>query len=70
MLISVVEYSRNKSHVAVVKSIRTVAVEINSINGLQDFLKTENMHNSAFRYKLDVSNKIRKVLIYKEKLTF
>ena len=45
-------------HVAVVKSTKTVVVETNSINGLQDFLKTENMHNSAFRYKLDTSCKI------------
>ena len=58
MLISVVEYTQNKSHVAVVKNIRIVAAEVNSINGLQDFLKTENMHNSAFRYKLDTSCKI------------
>ena len=58
MLSSVVEYRQNKSHVALVKNIKTVAVETNSINGLQDFLKTENMHNSAFRYKLDTSCKI------------
>ena len=57
MLSSVVEYRQNKSHVALVKNIKTVAVETNSINGLQDFLKTENMHNSAFRYKLDTNRK-------------
>ena len=39
MLISVVEYTQNKSHVAVVKNIRTVAVEISNINGLQDSAK-------------------------------
>ena len=57
MLISVVEYSRNKNHVEVVRSIRIVAVETNSINSLQDFYKNENMHNSAFRYKLDTNDK-------------
>lgn len=43
--------------VEVVKSIRTVAVETNSINSLHDFYKNENMHNSAFRYKLDTTYK-------------
>jgi len=38
--------------VALVKNIRTVAAKTNSINGLLDFSKTQNMHNSAFRYKL------------------
>ena len=70
MLGSVVEYTRNKSHVAVVKNIRTVAVEISNIKGLQDFAKTQNMHNCAFRYKLDTSDKILKALIYKGKLIF
>ena len=39
----------------VVKSIRTVVVETKNINGLQNFYKTQNMHNYAFRYKLDTS---------------
>jgi len=42
-------------HVEVVKSIRTVVVETKNINGLQNFYKTQNMHNYAFRYKLDTS---------------
>ena len=50
-----------KSHVAVVKNIRTVAVETNNINELQDFEKTWNMHNSAFRYKLDTNSKTENV---------
>ena len=70
MLSSVVEYTQNKSHVAVVKSIRTVAVKTNNINGLQDFTKSQNMHNSVFRYKLDTSSKICKALIYKSKHIF
>jgi hypothetical protein len=48
----------NHVHVAVVRSIRTVAVETNDINDLRDFEETRNMHNSAFRYKLDTSCKI------------
>ena len=70
MLISVVEYSRNKNHVVLERNTKNVVVETNSINSLQDFYKNENMHNSAFRYKLDTSCKMRKVLIYKLKLTF
>ena len=70
MLFSVVEYTQNKSLVAVVKNIRTVAVEINNINGLRDFTKTQNMHNYASRYKLDISCKISKALIYKGKHIF
>ena len=46
-----------KGHVAVVRSIKTVAVEISNIKRLLDFIKTQNMHNSAFRYKLDTSMK-------------
>jgi len=53
--------------VTVERSIRTVAVETNNINGLQDFTKSQNMHNSAFRYKLDTNGKTCKVLKYKEK---
>lgn len=49
-------------HVEVVRSIKTVAVKINNINGLQDFTKSQNMHNSAFRYKLDTSYKFMKSL--------
>ena len=55
---------------AVVKSTKIVVEEINSINGLQDFQKTQNMQNCAFRYKLDTNGKSLKVLIYKAKLTF
>ena len=47
---------------AVVKNIRIVAVEANSINSLRGFAKSQNMHNSAFRYKLDTSGKNCKVL--------
>ena len=63
MLISVVEYTQNKSHVAVVKNIRIAAAEVNSINGLQDFRKTQNMHNYVFRYKLDTSCKFIKSVL-------
>ena len=38
------------------KNIRIVAVKTNNINGLRGFTKTQNMHNSAFRYKLDTSD--------------
>jgi len=38
-----------------VKNIRIVAAETSNTKGLQDFAKTQNMHNSAFRYKLDTS---------------
>ena len=55
---------------ALVKSIRTVAVEANSINSLKGFAKSQNMHNSAFRYKLDTSGKNCKVLKNKEKRYF
>ena len=65
-----VELGKTNVHVALVKSIRTVAVKVNNINGLQDFTKSQNMHNSAFRYKLDTSRKICKVLIYKSKHIF
>ena len=61
---------KNTSHVAVVRNIRTVAVETSNTKGLQDFLKTQNMCNCAFRYKLDTSGKILKALIYKEKHIF
>ena len=61
---------KNTSHVAVVKNIRTVAIETSNTKGLQDFLKTQNMCNCAFRYKLDTSGKILKALIYKEKHIF
>jgi len=44
-------------HVAVVRSIKIVAVKTNNINGLQNFYKTQNMHNFAFRYKLDTNGK-------------
>lgn len=60
----------NYYHVAVVKNIRTVAVETNNTNGLRGFTKTQNMHNCAFRYKLDTNAKICKALIYKAKLIF
>ena len=46
------------SHVEVVRSIKTVVVETNNVNGLQDFKQTQNMHNSAFRYKLDTSSSL------------
>ena len=70
MQIYAVEYTQNKSHVAVVRSIRTVAVKISSINDSRDFQKTQNMHNSASRYKLDTNGKNLKTLIYKAKLIF
>ena len=54
----------------VVKNTRTVAVKADNINGLQDFTKSQNMHNSVFRYKLDTSSKICKALIYKSKHIF
>ena len=57
-------------HVAVERSIRTVAVKTNNTNGLQRFTKSQNMHNSAFRYKLDTSGKNCKVLKNKEKHIF
>ena len=46
------------AHVEVVRSIRTVAVKTNNINGLLGFTKSQNMYNSAFRYKLDTSAKL------------
>ena len=52
------------------KNIKTVAVENSNTKRLQDFVKTQDMHNCAFRYKLDTSYKNSKVLIYKEKRTF
>ena len=55
---------------AVVRSIRIAAVKANNINDLQDFTKSQNMHNSAFRYKLDTSGKNCKVLKDKEKRYF
>lgn len=55
---------------AVVRSIRIAAVKISNIKGLQDFTKTQNMHNCAFRYKLDTSGKILKALIYIENTHF
>ena len=50
-----VELTKTNVHVEVEKSIRTVAVKTNNINGLRDFTKSQNMHNSAFRYKLDTN---------------
>ena len=55
---------------AVVKSTKIVVVKTNNINGLRDFAKSQNMHNSAFRYKLDTSGKNCKVLKNKEKRYF
>ena len=55
MLISVVEYRQNRHHVVLERNIRTVAAETCNAKGLQNFVKTKNMHNSAFRYKLDTS---------------
>ena len=54
-------------HVAVGRNIKIAAVKISNINGLRDFTKSQNMHNSAFRYKLDTNGKTFKVLKYKEK---
>ena len=54
----------------VVRNTKIAVEEINNINGLQNFYKTQNMHNCAFRYKLDTSDKILKALIYKGKLIF
>ena len=42
-------------HVAVERSIRHAAAETSSIKGLRGFVKTQKVHNSAFRYKLDTS---------------
>jgi len=53
--------------VAVAKNIRTATVKTSNINGSQGFAKSQNMHNSAFRYKLDTNGKTCKVLKYKEK---
>ena len=55
---------------AVVRNTKTVAVETNSINDFRNFGKTQNLHNSAFRYKLDTSGKNCKVLKNKEKRYF
>ena len=60
----------NLVHVAVVRNTKTVAVETNSINDFRNFGKTQNMHNSAFRYKLDTSGKNCKVLKNKAKRYF
>ena len=51
-------------HVEVVRNIKIAVVETNNINGLRGFTKSQNMNNSAFRYKLDTSCKILYVLIY------
>ena len=59
-----------KGHVAVERSIRTVEVKTNNNNGSRGFTKSQNMHNSAFRYKLDTSSKNLKALIYKENHIF
>ena len=55
------KWTNFKIHVAVVRSIRIVVVEINSINDSRDFKKTQNMHNSAFRYKIDTNSKTENV---------
>ena len=59
---SVVEYRQNKSHVGLVRNIRTVVVKTSNNKGLRDFRKTQNMHNSASRYKLDTSYDFIKTL--------
>ena len=64
-----VKYS-SAFHVAVVRSTKTVVVKNSKIKGLRDFTKTQNMHNSALRYKLDTSRKVLKILIKKDKLVF
>jgi hypothetical protein len=43
------------------RNIRTAMVETSNINVLLDFAKTQNMHNSAFRYKLDTNSKTENV---------
>ena len=48
MLLNALKNPKSFLHVAVVRNIRTVVVETNNINDLQDFEKTRNMHNSAF----------------------
>ena len=64
------KWTKLNVHVEVVKSTRIVAVETNNINGLRDFTKSQNMNNSAFRYKLDTSDQTWKTLIYKAELEF
>ena len=46
---------------AVVRSIRIAVAETSGINSLHDFCKSQNMHNSAFRYKLDTNSKAENV---------
>ena len=58
---SVAKWTKSKSHVAVVRNIRTVATKANNINGLRGFAKSQNMHNFAFRYKLDTNSKTENV---------
>ncbi len=57
-------------HVTVVRSIRIVAVETSNIKRLLDFIESQNIHNSAFRYKLDTSYKNWEPLINKAKHIF
>ena len=45
----------------VVRNIRVVVTKANDINGLRGFAKSQNMHNSAFRYKLDTNSKTKNV---------
>lgn len=52
------------------KKYRTVAVKTNNTNGLQRFTKSQNMRNSALRYKLGASYKNWKLLINKVKHIF
>ena len=49
-------------HVAVVKNISNVAVNSSIYKGLRGFYKIWNMHNFAFRYKLDTNCKFVKIL--------
>ena len=65
-----VELGKLKVHVAVVRNTKIAVVKISNTKELQDFTKTQNMHNCASRYKLDTSYKTCKVLIYKGKLIF
>ena len=45
----------NLAHVALERSTKIVVVETSNIKGLRGFVKTQKVHNSAFRYKLDTS---------------
>ena len=59
---TVVKSLKNASHVAQVRNINNVVVNSSIYKGLRGFNKNQNMHNFAFRYKLDTSCKSIKIL--------